>query len=121
MMQDLEDTNEDLKHFLGIDLKSNTNKWSLCVNIFINGGIFLSHNNSRINSIYRQKTGYNGTEEYLSVDKEYLSDAVRLFEICCNEVTDELLKKFAKKSIGFMENQNSSPQPHLDFMFCICL
>ena len=27
MMQDLEDTNEDLKHFLGIDLKSNTNKW----------------------------------------------------------------------------------------------
>jgi hypothetical protein len=96
MMKDLEGINEDLKHFLGIDLKSNTNNWKSMREYFQRRNILL-HNNGRINSIYRQKTGHNGAEGHLSVDKEYLSNAIRLSEIYCNEITDKILQKFAKK------------------------
>jgi|SRR5215216_35652 len=94
-MQDLEDINEDLKHFLCcINLQSNTDNWNALRECFQRRNI-LMHNNGRVNTTYRKKTGKNPIE-HLSVDERYLSKSITLFETYCNEITDRLLQKFAK-------------------------
>jgi hypothetical protein len=95
MMKDIDEIRKDLKHFLNIDLKLDTDNWNALRECFQRRNILL-HNNKKINLVYRQKTGYDGTQEYLSVDKEYLTNVIKLFEECCNRITDRLLQNFSK-------------------------
>ena len=55
------------------------------------------HNNGRVNTTYKEKTGENPIEEHLSVDERYLSKSITLFETYCNEITNRLIQKFAKQ------------------------
>jgi hypothetical protein len=95
MMKDIDEIRKDLKHFLNIDLKLDTDNWNALRECFQRRNILL-HNNGKINLVYRQKTGYDGTQEYLSVDKEYLTNVIKLFEECCKRITDRLLQNFSK-------------------------
>ena len=95
-MWGLEGINNGLKYFLCIDLSDNNDNWKAIKECFQRRNI-LVHNNGKVNTTYRQKTGKNPIEEYLSVDEHYLSKSIILFETYCNEITDRLLQGFAKK------------------------
>jgi hypothetical protein len=93
LMQDLERINGDLKHFLHTDLTSNESNWKAIQECFQRRHILI-HNNGRVNSTYRQKTGYTGMVEHLSVDESYLSKSIRLFETYCNYITNQVITEF---------------------------
>ncbi len=98
LMQDLENINEDLKHYLKFDLSYNNNNWKAIKERFQRRNILL-HNNGRVNATYREKTGEIPIETHLSVDERYLSKSITLFETYCNEITNKSLQTFAKKKI----------------------
>lgn len=56
------------------------------------------HNNGKINSKYRNKTGYNGNEIYLSIDERYLSNALEILENYCRNISLKLLNEVKDKS-----------------------
>jgi hypothetical protein len=97
LMQDLEEVNVDLGHYLKVDLADNKNNWKAIKECFQRRNIIL-HNNGKVNATYRQKTGENPTDEHLSVDERYLSKSITLFETYCNEITDSVLQKFGKEN-----------------------
>jgi hypothetical protein len=95
-MQGLKGINEDLKHFLCIDLSENKDNWKAIKECFQRRNI-LVHNNGRVNATYMEETGYSPIEKYLTVDERYLSNSITLFETYCNEITNRLIHKLAKK------------------------
>jgi hypothetical protein len=90
--KDIEDINKDYVEFAKFDLSKDTN-WKDFKELFYRRNILL-HNNGIINSTYREKTGYTSDNVELSVDEQYLSKAITMFENCTKLVTEYLKNKY---------------------------
>lgn len=91
--KDIEDINKDYMEFAKFDLSKATN-WRDFKEYFYRRNIIL-HNNGVANSTYREKTGSTIGNIQLSVDEDYLSKAIDVFEDCSKILTEHFKNKFA--------------------------
>jgi hypothetical protein len=55
------------------------------------------HNNCYPDSKYRTKTGYKGTDQRLSIEKQYLEQSFTVFQRCSKLIRDSVHNKFLRK------------------------
>jgi hypothetical protein len=91
--KEIEDLNKDYMEFAKFDLSKNTD-WKNFKEFFYRRNIIL-HNNGIVNSTYREKTGSTSGNVHLSVDENYLSKAITMFENCSKIVAKHFKNKFA--------------------------
>lgn len=89
----IEEIEDYLKERFDLELGKN-NDWKAFKERFYRRNIVI-HNNAFPNEKYREKTGYDGEQVRLSIDREYLTKSIELFRIYSKIIRDSFVSKFA--------------------------
>jgi hypothetical protein len=95
-LRGIEEINKWLKDYLDIDLRQDTKRWKDIVEMFERRNVLI-HKDGKVTMKYRKKTG-DQSNEYLSVDNEYLSRALLTIGSSANDIFSQLMKNFVDEA-----------------------
>ncbi len=87
-----------MRDFLGVGITNGTEARGEIVKMFERRNI-LVHKNGMVDTKYRLKTQYQGEDEQLSVDREYLSKAPRTIGVSTDRISSHLIQKYGSNQM----------------------